>query len=259
MHSFLKELSSGVTFKDSEHLNKVHDYKNKALQNLHKMRLYSFVEVVQKLIDTGVITRFDSAIDIGSNRGIYSKLISEFGFKKVKGIDIEESYVELAKANFESHTPGAEIHYFTENAENINREEKYDFILCTEVIEHTANQEKMIENFKYILNKGGVAVITLPNVISLPYILTWISYKLHRRPFNQEMKDHLSYPFYKTINLFKNKPHKLIQTSGTNLFYWHFLHKFPGFNTLNKFNYNLGKLWPFKFFNQFFYIVIKNE
>ena len=259
MSTFLSELSSGITFKASEKINGIYEYKNTALQNLHKMRMYSFVDLMQEMIRSGEITQFDSAIDIGCNRGMYSKLISELGFKKVKGIDIEESLVAAAKQNFESGEPGASLQFSVENAENIDRTTKYDFILCTEVIEHTQNQAKMIENLSHLLNKGGVAVITLPNVISYPYILTWLSYKLHGRKFNQEMIDHLSYPFFKTIKLFKNKPYKLIRTTGTNLYYWHFLHKFPGFNFLNKLNYHLGKLWPFKYFNQFFFIVLKNE
>jgi len=259
MNKFLTEFTSSTNFKNSDSLNKIYNYKDIELQNFHKMRIYLFVELMQKLIKSGTLTKFDSAIDIGCNRGLYSKLISEFGFKKVKGIDIDEPLIAIAKSNFESDKEGCSIHYSVENAENIDRTQKYDFILCTEVIEHTQDQKKMIENFKYILNKGGIAIITLPNVISYPYILTWLSYKIQRRKFNQEMIDHLSYPFYKTINLFKDKPYKLIQSTGTNLFYWHFLHKVPGFNLLNKLNYALGKVWPFKFFTQYFYIVLQNK
>ncbi|MBI3519882.1 MAG: methyltransferase domain-containing protein [Bacteroidetes bacterium] len=257
----LEEFIKPVNFNTdkSNGLKEIYNYKSIELEHMHKMRIYLFVELVRDLIKTGVITKFDSAIDIGCNRGLYSKLISELGYKNVLGIDIEESLINVAKQNFEGIEVGKSIKFEVVNAENIDLSTKYDFILCTEVIEHTQNQAKTIENLKSILNKGGIAIITLPNVISFPYILTWISYKLHGRKFDQEMIDHLSYPYYKTINLFKNKPYKLIKTTGTNLFYWHFLHKFPGFNSLNVLNFKLGKLWPFKFFNQYFYIVLKND
>lgn len=258
--SILKDFTN-INFNsdNSNDLNEIYNYKSKELEHMHKMRIYLFVELMQQLKQNKVITNFDSAIDIGCNRGLYSKLISELGYKKVKGIDIEESLIKIAKENFEGEEGERSIKFEVVNAENIDLSQKYDFILCTEVIEHTQNQAKTIENLRSILNKGGVAIITLPNVISYPYILTWISYKLHGRKFDQEMIDHLSYPFYKTIGLFKNKPYKLIKATGTNLFYWHFLHKFPLFNTLNRINYELGKLWPFKYFNQYFYIVLKNE
>jgi 2-polyprenyl-3-methyl-5-hydroxy-6-metoxy-1,4-benzoquinol methylase len=259
MNSLLQEFSSGIHFKTSESLNAIYHYKSKELESMHKMRIYLFIELLRELIDNKTITSLDSAIDVGCNRGVYSKLISELGFKRVKGIDIEETFIRDSKANFEFEEPGRSLTFETVNAENIDTTQKYDFILCTEVIEHTADQAKTIANLNQILNKGGVAVITLPNVISYPYLLTWMSYKLHGRKFSQEMTDHLSYPFYKTIGLFKNKPYRVVKTTGTNLFYWHFLHKLPGFNALNVLNYQLGKLWPFKYFNQYFYIVLKND
>ena len=259
--SMLNEFVPPVNFKSntSNGLNEIYNYKSKELEHMHKMRIYLFTDIMRDLIERKVITKFDSAIDIGCNRGLYSKLISEFGYKKVLGIDIDAPLIQIAKQHFEGEDKGHSIKFDVINAEEIDVNQKYDFILCTEVIEHTQNQEKTIENLKLILNEGGIAIITLPNVISYPYILTWISYKLHGRKFDQEMIDHLSYPYYKTIKLFKNKPYKLVKTTGTNLFYWHFLHKFPGFNALNVLNFKLGKLWPFKFFNQYFYIVLKNE
>lgn len=258
MHPILKELEFPVNFKPAQNLNAYHHYKSEELGHMHKMRIYLFRELVQKLVRDKIITRFDSAIDIGCNKGIYSRIISDFGFKNVLGIDLEEKFISAANESFASEEPGRVIRYQVKNAEEIDTTVKYDFILCTEVIEHTSNQEKTIDNLNKILNKGGVAIITLPNVVSWPYLLTWISYKLHGRKFDKEMRDHLSYPFLKTIRLFKNKPYRLVKTTGTNLFYWHFLHKYPAFNFLNKINYRLGKLWPFRFFTQYFYVVLKN-
>lgn len=260
MESILKQFSK-VDFNESNQgfLKSIYNYKSVELEHMHKMRILLFIELIGKLKSSKQIVNMDSAIDIGCNRGLYSKLISELGFKEVLGIDIDGELIKVAKQNFEGLNDGKSVKFELLNAEEINTSKKYDFILCTEVIEHTQNQEKTIEVIRQLLNKDGVAIITLPNVLSYPYILTWLSYKIQGRKFDQEMKDHLSYPFYKTIGLFKNKPYKLIICSGTNLFYWHFLHKFPGFNTLNKLNYYLGKLWPFKFFTQYFYIVLKNN
>lgn len=259
MDKLLSELDGGPQFRPSAELQKYHHYKSPQLGYMHRMRLYLFKEIVADLIQKKVLVNFEAAIDVGCNTGIYSKIISDFGFKKTLGIDIEPNYVEKAQAKFAFTDGGRSLNYKVLNAEEIDTTEKYDFILCTEVIEHTGDQHKTIDNLNKILRKGGVAIITLPNVISLPYLLTWLSYKVQGRPFNQEMKDHLNYPFYKSIRLFKNNPYKLIKTSGTNLFYWHFLHKFPAFNFINKLNYQLGKIWPLKFFTQYFYVVLKHE
>jgi len=101
MTKFLEEFSSNINFKDFDTLKSIYDYKSKELASMHKMRIYLFTELMKELIETKTITKFDSAIDIGCNRGFYSKLISELGFKKVIGIDIDEPLLKLAKEKFE--------------------------------------------------------------------------------------------------------------------------------------------------------------
>jgi len=49
----------------------------------------------------------------------------------------------------------------------------YDFILCTEVLEHVVNWETTFANFYKLLNKGGVILITAPHF-----------YPLHEVPYD---------------------------------------------------------------------------
>jgi 2-polyprenyl-3-methyl-5-hydroxy-6-metoxy-1,4-benzoquinol methylase len=258
MNSLKSIFTAPIDFSKPTVLNNIYSYKSVELAHMHKMRIYLFSQLIERLIAKGTIKNFESAVDIGCNNGVYSKLLSEFGFKSVLGIDIEPEMIKVAKKNFESSTYGSQITFEVQNAEEFDRPNQFDLVLCTEVIEHTNNQKKTIENIRRLLKKDGIAIITLPNVVSLPYLLTWLSYKVQNRKFDKEMIDHLSYPFYKSIRLFKDKPYKVIQVTGTNLFYWHFLHRFPAFNFLNKINFKLGKLWPFKFFTQYFYVVLQN-
>jgi len=122
----------------------------------------------------------------------------------------------------------------------------------------------VVENIKCILAPGGVAIITLPNSISLPSILTFLYYKIRNKEMDKIMEQHLNYPFYKSVRIFRDDNFRLIETSGTNLIFKNspflrLLYKTPIFATVNKINFYLSILWPLKYFSQFFFIVIKNE
>ena len=153
------------------------------------------------------------------------------------GVDINSHSIGVANQYFKLNEGGKSIHFELVNAEVMDTTKRYDFILCTEVIEHTGKPQLVIDNISKVLKPGGVAIISLPNGFSLPYLLTRISYGIRGKKMDQELIDHLSYPFYKSNKIFEGKGLKLIETTGTNLFYWNFMHKLPLFGFLNKINY----------------------
>lgn len=234
-------------------LNELFNYNNFANKYGHRLRINLFYRLMKQLLAEKVITKTGTALDIGCNCGYYSNMISQFGFEKVRGVDIDERLIKLGKEYFESDTLKLEIF----NAEELDATNKVDFILCTEVIEHTHHPEKVIKNIKQLLNVGGVAVITLPNMFSFPYLMTRIIYTVMRKHKDGEYYDHLKYPFYRTMKLFKEDHLELVKTSGTNCFYFNFLEKLPFFNFFSRLNFHISYRWPFKYFSQFFFIVIK--
>lgn len=244
-------------------LNHLYNYKDDvSTKVLHRNRLNLFCLLMKKLIENNVIESFDSAIDIGCNTGVYSKIISDFGFTQVLGIDIVDEAIERANDFFAFSNNKKVLEYKLLNAEDITTIKKYDFILCTEVIEHTDNPFKVIENIKSILAPGGIAIITLPNRVSLPYLLTFFSYKI-RKKHDKVLEQHLNYPFYKSIKVFRDIDIRIIETSGTNLIFngiiLHFLYATSIFSRINKINFYLSRIWPLKYFTQFFFIVLKKD
>lgn len=240
-------------------LNNLYDYSTTRdfdSMYCHRMRLNLFYQIVSDAIKDGTITKFDNALDIGANAGIYSKMISDFGYKNLYGIDIDDTQLDKAKAYFTSSEPGKVRFFENANAEVMPTNKKYDFIVCSEVIEHTHQPMQVIKNIRELLSDEGVAVISLPNGMSLPFFLSWLGYKIKGKPVPQELTDHLAYPSYKTLRIFKESGLKIIKSTGTNLLYWH-LYKFVAKSVLfNKLNYRLAQIWPFKYFSQFFFIVI---
>lgn len=75
----------------------------------HTYRIALFQRMVQKLITAGIIQECGSALDIGCTAGFYSKIISDFGFRDVFGIDIRVKYVAKENHEFGSDLPGKRI------------------------------------------------------------------------------------------------------------------------------------------------------
>lgn len=247
-----------------KYLNNLYNYsENISLQVQHRGRLNLFYSLMSELITNKKIKSFDNALDIGCNAGFYSKMILDFGFSKVQGIDITQSSLDSATANYKALVEQGILSFRLENAETYTSSIKYNFILCTEVIEHTNNPGKVVNNIMDLLATEGIAVITLPNKISWPYFVEYLAYKLKNKPYNQDLIDHLNYPFYKSMRMFNAKGIKIIKTSGYNAFLDSLTIRFMAekkcLRFFNKLNFKVSKFFPFKYFSQFFFIVIHKK
>ena len=72
---------------------------------LHRLRLNLFVGLLRDLIAGRVVTRLGAALDIGCNAGVYSRILSDFGFRRVDGIDIDAAQIAKAEAAFGIASP----------------------------------------------------------------------------------------------------------------------------------------------------------
>src|SRR5213083_142792 len=82
-------------------LDELYDYRHDVeTRVLHRGRLNLFYLLMRELIERGVVTRLGSALDIGCNAGVYSTILSDYGFARVEGIDIDAEQVRRAIAAF---------------------------------------------------------------------------------------------------------------------------------------------------------------
>ena len=242
-------------------LNQICDYEHDVeTKILHRERMNLFFLLMQDLIRRGIVKTFDSALDVGCNTGIYSKMLGDFGFRHVLGVDIVPDMIERANQTFAMAGPERSIAFAVANAEELDTSRKYDFILCTEVIEHTSRPELVVANLKRMVSPGGVAVITLPNAWSFPFQIARLAYAIKRPPRNLEFEDHLKYPFPRSLKLLQGGGLRLVRTDGANLLLDSHLLKLlygrPAFALFNRLQFALGRWWPFKYFTQFFFMVL---
>jgi SAM-dependent methyltransferase len=167
--------------------------------------------------------------------------------------------IATANAAFASEQPGRVIRFRLENAEQLDRAQRYDFILCTEVIEHTGAPVRVIDNLKTVLAPGGIAVVTMPNACSLPFAKAALKHRLMQRPPDPVFEDHLKYPFWRARSLFAGGDFELVKVSGTNL-WWdatslRWLHRSPLFEPLHRLQFAIARHRPACYLAQFFYMV----
>jgi SAM-dependent methyltransferase len=220
-------------------LDLLYDYRDDPeTRVLHRSRLNRFDAFVRGLMRRGAISRKRAALDLGCNAGYYSKMISDLGFAEVLGVDIEPEFIARACRYFASDVPRSRRKFEVANAEELDAPDRFDFILCTEVIEHTARPDRVLANLARALAPGGIAVVTLPNRISIPYAWAMLVHALKRRPVDPVLRDHLSWPFTRALGLLEPYGLERIASTGANLTLTgpviRALHRAPGFGALHR-------------------------
>ncbi|MBM3435591.1 MAG: methyltransferase domain-containing protein [Bacteroidetes bacterium] len=99
-------------------------------------------------------------LDIGCGNGNISYQLAKSGFM-VTGMDISENAIAEAKRSYQ--LPNLE--FLAVRAEDIGtfRDTKFDALICSEVIEHLTEPEKLTLLFSKYLNPGGIVAVTVPN------------------------------------------------------------------------------------------------
>lgn len=88
------------------------------------------------------------ALDVGCREGIQSKFLEKKGYE-VTSIDIEKSYKKCIVVDVNKKLP------FKNNY--------FDFVWCSEVIEHLDDPKKTIDEFRRVLKNNGKIILTTPN------------------------------------------------------------------------------------------------
>ena len=102
-------------------------------------------------------------LNIGCGFGIFDHYLSERF--KVLGIDSERKEIEKAKELGKKFSRYFE--YKLTDAMEFKTNEKFDFVLCSELLEHLKDDSKFIEKLKHFVKPGGYVLITVPNIQQL--------------------------------------------------------------------------------------------
>jgi 2-polyprenyl-3-methyl-5-hydroxy-6-metoxy-1,4-benzoquinol methylase len=224
---------------------------------VHRARLNVVALLLQRLLARGQVT-MGPALDIGCSAGAFSRLLADVGFSPVVGIDVDASAVADARKTF-----GEAAAFVVQSVESLEQSPKYNLVLCTEVLEHVRDPVAAVETIRRVLVPGGVAVISLPNAASLPYAVMRFAQARRRKTVDPELRDHLRFPFYRTLRLLKRAGLEPIATDGANLMLdpgrISRLYEKRWFACVNELNSRLARTSPLTYLSQFFFVAARRD
>ena len=95
-------------------------------------------------------------LDVGCGTGVLSQLLIEKGYDVI-GIDISENAINKCKSK------GLNAYQQNLSEKLLFRDEEFDCILMSEVIEHIADTFFVLHELNRVLKTGGVFILTTPN------------------------------------------------------------------------------------------------
>lgn len=111
--------------------------------------------------------KFDSSTleiyDAGSGFGQYTYFMSkEMKPSNIFSVDVKADWVNDCKDFFSSRRIN-NVDFAVEDLTNINHQNKFDLIVCVDVMEHIENDEIVFNNFYAALKEGGYLLINSPS------------------------------------------------------------------------------------------------
>jgi ubiquinone/menaquinone biosynthesis C-methylase UbiE len=121
-----------------------------------------FVQI-SKFLKESNITKI---LDVGCGDGVLSEFIKKRN--NYIGMDISKSLIKRAKKRYKG------FNFMVADAANIPfKNNTFDIVVCSEVLEHTLSPKKIIKELWRVLKENGMAIISIPNEplqIKLRYI-----------------------------------------------------------------------------------------
>lgn len=98
-------------------------------------------------------------LDVGCGNGIISMQLGKDGYN-VHGLEISEEAIAKAKAV----NPFSNVEFKQGDAESLKATgQKYDVIICSEVLEHLNTPETLLNELHDLLENNGILLVTVPN------------------------------------------------------------------------------------------------
>lgn len=129
-------------------------------------------------------------LDSGCGLGISSFYLSRRGYRVV-GIDLDLQTIKVA-AKFRCSGKIDKVSFVVGEATHIPfSDERFDVILCLELLEHINCFNVAIKELASVLKKGGICIISIPISRLMPFSIDWIQRKLTGKITIDEYAKHI--------------------------------------------------------------------
>jgi SAM-dependent methyltransferase len=120
-------------------------------------------DLVIEAIRTAPLRAFNRALEVGPGSGVYLPSLCE-RFGRVVAIDLEEAHVAQLRKTV-GGLPNLEL--MVGDMDRRQWAERFDLVLCSEVIEHVPNPPSFMAGLTRAIEPGGVLILSTPQPWSL--------------------------------------------------------------------------------------------
>ena len=107
---------------------------------------------------SGLPIRRINVLDVGCGNGSISFPVASLGHRLL-GIDTSQESIEYAN----KRNTFTNAHFMVHDLINQPLSERFDLVICSEVLEHLQNPGPLVRSMAGVLKPGGLLVITVPN------------------------------------------------------------------------------------------------
>lgn len=171
-------------------------------------------------------------LDAGCGRGFYLQALVTYPFiSHIFGFDLNDSYLRQAKKRIRDKR----LRLTLADLYNLPyRENSFDMIICSEVLEHVKNDKKAMHVLMRLLKKNGLLLVTVPN-INFPFLWDPLNFILMKK-FKTHIPKHIwwlagiwadherLYTKEQIVSLVKNSGFELIKVKQIIHWSWPFSH-----------------------------------
>ncbi len=117
-------------------------------------------------------------LDIGSADGVFSKVILDKSkAEQIIGIDVVETSIKWASKHWRKNK---KMHFLVADAHDLPfKANTFDAVFAMEVLEHVYSPEKVMQEARRVLKKGGYAVFLVPSD-NLLFRMVWFLWGFYR-------------------------------------------------------------------------------
>lgn len=158
-------------------------------------------------------------LDLGCGVGTIDFYLAQKGYQ-VTGIDISKDAIDICNA-VKKEFKFENTEFFHGDVQKTYFKKKFDFIICSEVIEHVEDDTGLLETILTLLNPGGVLLLTTPSLSAPLYKLGFL------RSFDQRVGHLRRYEMESLVSKIDNVGFKVLETAKTESILRNSLYTFP--------------------------------